>query len=134
MSAYNAACRLRKPGLPILLLLIFPLVSSSEQAQQKPTPAEKVKSVNPSASDEPPLNFDLRPINLLQGNPDKEAAADVAFMMLSATYSPDGKLLATASDSGIHTWDVATGRRLHTFGTGGYTTVRFSPDARGSQP
>src|SRR5207244_4358114 len=42
----------------------------------------------------------------------------------------DGKLLASASDSGIHVWEVASGRLVRTLSTEGYVSVRFSPDGK----
>jgi WD40 repeat protein len=51
----------------------------------------------------------------------------------TATFSPDGKLLATANDDGTsRLWDVASGVRLHTLiGHGaGVRSAVFSPDGK----
>src|SRR5207237_4608385 len=48
-------------------------------------------------------------------------------------FSPDGRLLATASgDRTVKLWDMATGKRLDTFGESlkEVYTVAFSPDGR----
>ena len=50
--------------------------------------------------------------------------------IFSIAFSPDGKQLATASESGGHLWDANTGKHIRTFKghTGGVRSVAFSPD------
>jgi WD40 repeat protein len=43
-------------------------------------------------------------------------------------FSPDGRTLALAHDSGVRRWDVGTGRKLHSLEADGVSEVRFSPD------
>jgi WD40 repeat protein len=57
-------------------------------------------------------------------------------------YSPDGKSLATIGDEGVHLWDAASGKEIHSydfhtvpkedsFPLAGYDRGFFSPDGRG---
>jgi WD40 repeat protein/serine/threonine protein kinase len=48
---------------------------------------------------------------------------------LSATFSPDGKRLASASGKEIKLWDAQTGKELRTLKCGGMT-VAYSPDGK----
>jgi RNA polymerase sigma factor (sigma-70 family) len=49
----------------------------------------------------------------------------------SAPVSPDGKLIATASDAaGVRLWDVATGKLLRGIGGSAEYLVSFSPDGK----
>jgi WD40 repeat protein len=48
----------------------------------------------------------------------------------AASLSADGSLLATASNSAIHIWDVATGQLAGALGAGGYRMACLSPDAK----
>jgi WD40 repeat protein len=45
-------------------------------------------------------------------------------------FSPDGKLIATASQDGNQLWDVATGQEVFQFGSKLMTSVMFSPDGK----
>jgi WD40 repeat protein len=56
--------------------------------------------------------------------------ADVTGEIYGAALSPDGKRLATVNGHGIHVWEFATGKLLHTFGSGNCNDVRFSPDGK----
>jgi WD40 repeat protein len=48
-----------------------------------------------------------------------------------ATFSPDGRLLVTASPDGAVVWSVSDGHTVHRLGVpGGVTRVGFSPDGR----
>jgi WD40 repeat protein len=51
---------------------------------------------------------------------------------LSASFSPDGKVLATGGGSHLRLWDLATGRELAGSGTDGWYSARlsFSPDGK----
>ena len=51
--------------------------------------------------------------------------------IVNSALSPDGKLLATAGTRTVIVWDVATGKRLHTFpSSGGPTILAFSPTGK----
>src|SRR5262249_10881493 len=54
--------------------------------------------------------------------------------ILSIAFSPDGRMLAAASnDDVIKLWEVATGNLVATFvGPAGTTSVTFSPDGGGT--
>ena len=45
------------------------------------------------------------------------------------SFSPDGKHLATASESGLQLWDPVTGKLERQVETGPFTDVAFSPDS-----
>lgn len=47
----------------------------------------------------------------------------------SVVYSPDGRILATTNDKGVHLWDAATGELLASLGEARYP-VAFSQDGR----
>jgi RNA polymerase sigma factor (sigma-70 family) len=69
-------------------------------------------------------------LDLATGKHTRAFPADVTGEIYGAGLSPDGKRLATANDHGIHVWEFSTGKLLHTFGSGIYNDVRFSPDGK----
>src|SRR5437016_9043360 len=89
IKMYGLASRPTSRGVVILVILGLPLASSWAEPQ-KPT-AKQAAPKTPANStpapdlDEPPLNFDTRPVNLQQG---------ATGQVWSVAYSPDGKTLA----------------------------------------
>jgi WD40 repeat protein len=56
---------------------------------------------------------------------------ETAGTVLCVASSPDGKTLATGTSSGIHLWDLSTGKQIQQLGQGtAINSIRFRPDGK----
>ena len=78
-------------------------------------------------------DVDLHRVNFAHSNLSKSVFADSLESIVSLTFSPDAKLLATGDTNGdIYLWRVADGKKLSSFQghTGNIQSVAFSPDGK----
>ena len=98
---------------------------------------EKVKQLDQSTNKTLQTGTQMRAITALRqvvyGVDDRDRLKGHSESVLSVSFSPDGKALATGSgDNTVKLWDLKTGRELHTLKehSGGVFSVSFSPDGK----
>lgn len=125
MSGARRACR--PAFVACVLALVLSAGFSVGSAQQPTTPAPTASAPAPAAPAGAPSNKPMALVHHLKGHEE---------LVYCVAYSPDGKLLATASfDKTVKLWDAATGKLLKTFaGPTGHQNlvlhVAFSSDGK----